>query len=155
MNARALSIARAVGAIGATGALILGVTLAVTTTNSVDAAGTVSVSDGLQISDPSDGPYASSATGFAFPTHPGSPSASIPHTHMYLVTTEPTGTVVLSARITQWDANLSAEASHLTLNFKLGGNSTWCRLALSGPATTAWPRSVVLEPRPRTTSRFG
>lgn len=120
MNKRTLAIARAVAVIGGTTALVAGVTFASATTNTVTAAGTVTVSDNLTISTASAGTYGSSATGFSFNTAPASPTVT--PTDLYLDTTEPTGTVYLSAIITAWDGSLSAEAADLTANFRLGSS---------------------------------
>lgn len=120
MNARTFAIARAVAVIGGTSALIVGATFAATTTNAVTAAGTVTVSDNLSISQDNNNDFGPSASGFVFNTAPGSPTVA--PTDVWLKTTEPAGTVDLSAVITHWDTNLSAEASHLTAHFQLGTN---------------------------------
>jgi len=120
MNARSLAIARAVAIIGGTSALIVGATFAATTTNQVAASGTVAVSNNLTISQDNNH-FGSSASGFTFNTAPASPTVA--HTHIYLETTEPVNTVKLSAKITTWNTNLSAEGSHLTMNFMLNGNT--------------------------------
>ena len=120
MNARTFAIARAVAVIGGTSALIVGGTFAATTTNSVTAAGQVQVSDNLSISADNQN-YGPSASGFLFKTSPGSPTMQ--PVDLWMQTTEPSGTVDLSAAITHWDTNLSAEASHLTAVFTLGSNT--------------------------------
>ncbi|HEY2003698.1 MAG TPA: hypothetical protein VGH44_01115 [Candidatus Saccharimonadia bacterium] len=120
MNVRTFAIARAVAVIGGTSALIVGATFAATTTNAVTATGAVAVSDNLSISSDHVN-YGPSASGFVFSTAPGSPSVA--HTHIYLETTEPANSVKLSAKITTWNTNVSAEESHLTMNFMLNGNT--------------------------------
>jgi hypothetical protein len=117
MNGRTFAISRAVAIIGGTSALIVGATLASTTTNSVIANGTVAVSNNLTISQ-DDTTFADSASGFVFNTAPASPTVA--HTTLHLRTTEPVNTVKLSGKITSWDPSLGAEAAHLTMNFKLG-----------------------------------
>lgn len=68
MNARSLLIARSVGVIGGTAALIVGATFAASVGNATLTGNTFAASQGIQISN--GGAYGDTATGYAFGTTP-------------------------------------------------------------------------------------
>lgn len=126
MNARSLSIARSVAVIGGTSALVIGATLAATTTNQVSLNTTATVSDNLSIS--TDGTtYGPNANGGNFDIKRGVPTSA--HQQFHLKTTDTSGAVKLSANVSGLGSSVDTNKSHLTAHFKKGGTEVTRTLA--------------------------